>query len=68
MQLKLRHSLGCADLDFDCQLLIGSQRIIIGQRQEADLIESVGGIGDQLPEEDLRHTKRTQASAFLSDV
>lgn len=57
MKLKLCNSLGCADLDFDCQLFIGSQRVFIGQRQEADLIKSVGGIGDQLPEEDLRQKK-----------
>lgn len=56
---KCATSSGCADLNFDCQLFIGSQRVLIGQRQEADLIQSIGGIGDQLPEEDLRHTKKT---------
>lgn len=58
------HSLGCADLDFDCQLFIGSQCVVIGQRQEADLIQSVGGVGDQLPEEDLRHTKKTSDASI----
>lgn len=62
VQLKMCHSLSCADLDFDCQLFIGSQRVLIGQRQEADLVQSVRGIGDQFPEEDLWHTSDVSMS------
>lgn len=44
----------CAYFYFDGQLFIGGHNIIIGQRQQADLIESIWGVGDQLPEEDLK--------------
>lgn len=62
----MRYSFGCTDLNLDCQLFIGSQRVVIGQRQEADLIQSVRGVGDQLPEEDLRHKEKTpEVSVFF---
>lgn len=51
---QISHSLSSAYLNFDGQLFVGGQRIVIGKRQQADLIQSIRGIGNQLPEENLK--------------
>lgn len=44
----------CAYFYFDGQLFVGSHCIFIGEWQQADLIQSIWGIGNQLPKEDLK--------------
>lgn len=56
--MKTSPSCPPAYFDFDGQLFVGSHGVLISQRQQPDLVKSVGGIGDQLPEEDLRRKKR----------
>ncbi len=37
----------------DVKLRVGLQHRFVGERLEADLVERIGGVGDQLPQEDL---------------
>ena len=44
-------------LDLNGELLVGSHGLVAGQRHQADLVQRVRGVGDQLSEEDLRENK-----------
>ena len=39
--------------DVDVELWVGLQHRLVGERLEADLVERIGGVGDELPQEDL---------------
>ena len=44
---------GGVGLDPDAQRLLVAREVRVGQRQEPQLVVGVGGVGDQLPQEDL---------------
>lgn len=67
--MQLKYPTCCsAYLNFDGQLFVGGQCIVIGQRQQADLIQSIRGIGNQLPEEDLKNKRDSMSdgNGFLT--
>ena len=43
-------------LDFDGEFFCGTEGSLVCQREEADLVQSIRGIGDQLTKEDLAST------------
>ena len=45
-------------LDLDGQLLSGRESTLVSQREEANLVQSIRGVGDQLTEKDLRGRER----------
>ncbi len=40
-------------LDLDTQVVVGVEDGLVCQGEQPDLVEGIGGVGNQLPEEDL---------------
>ena len=54
----MQYSVLLISLDLDGQLLSGRESTLVGQGEEADLVQSIRGVRDQFTKEDLRGGKR----------
>ena len=56
------------NLDLDAELISSMEDIFVSEGEEADLVQSIRGVGDQLTQEDLNRHASTSNQRFVLKI